>query len=91
MRDAYEVLHEKEAEITRLRHEIASLQIVAPLLSDDSEDTSESLNSTDAPSEKVSDDSEAKATGTDGLFSTASASRPKIWSVLKRSKAPNEG
>jgi hypothetical protein len=35
MKNAYEVLHQKETDLARVRHEIASLQIVAPLLSDE--------------------------------------------------------
>ena len=35
MKDAYEVLQQKEADLARVRHEIGSLQVVAPLLSVD--------------------------------------------------------
>ena len=35
MNDPYELLRQKEAETARVRHEIESLQIVMPLLSDD--------------------------------------------------------
>jgi hypothetical protein len=35
MKDAYEVLQQKEADLARVRHEIESLQVVASLLSDD--------------------------------------------------------
>ena len=34
MKDAYELLQQKEAELARVRKEIESLKIVAPLLSD---------------------------------------------------------
>jgi hypothetical protein len=35
MKDAYEVLQQKEADLARVRHEIESLQVVASLLSVD--------------------------------------------------------
>ena len=41
MKDPYEVLRQKEADLARLRHEIESLQLVASLVSDD--ETSDEL------------------------------------------------
>lgn len=35
MKDVYEVLHQKEADLARVRREIESLHVVASLLSDD--------------------------------------------------------
>jgi hypothetical protein len=35
MRDAYDILKHKEADLARVRHEIESLRIVASLLADD--------------------------------------------------------
>jgi hypothetical protein len=35
MKNAYEVLEQKEIDLARVRHEIESLRIVAPLLSDE--------------------------------------------------------
>jgi len=35
MRDPYDVLKQKEADLGRVRHEIESLRIVGPLLADD--------------------------------------------------------
>jgi hypothetical protein len=35
MKDVYEVLHQKEADLARVRREIESLHLVASLLSDD--------------------------------------------------------
>jgi asparagine synthetase A len=37
MRDAYEVLRQKELEVSRLEEEVESLRVVAPLLSEDGE------------------------------------------------------
>ena len=38
MRDFYQVLREKEAEMTRLRNEVDALRAVIPLLTDDEDD-----------------------------------------------------
>lgn len=37
MRNVYEVLRQKELELTRLEKEVEALRVVAPLLSDDKE------------------------------------------------------
>ena len=37
MKDAYEILRQKEVAIERVRKEIAALRFVAPLLTDDSD------------------------------------------------------
>ena len=36
MKNAYELLRQKEADLARVRHEIESLRVVAPLLSEES-------------------------------------------------------
>jgi hypothetical protein len=51
MKNPYEVLRQKEAELARMRHEIDCLRIAAPLLSE--ELTSSSLNSPSEGSEKT--------------------------------------
>jgi hypothetical protein len=85
MKDAYEVLHEKETELARIRHEIASLKIVAPMLNEETHPgNSENVHS--STEQSASAESEAEATGTDGLFSYAAVSRPKIWNLVKRGK-----
>ena len=46
MKDAYDVLKQKEADLARVRHQVESLRIVAPLLVDDSDfDQSEKAHS----------------------------------------------
>jgi len=35
MKDAYDVLKQKEFDLARVRHEVESLRIVGPLLADD--------------------------------------------------------
>jgi hypothetical protein len=86
MKNAYEVLHQKETDLARARHEIASLQIVAPLLSD--ELPSEELTKKRGRSaEETLDPGSEKATGTDDLFSSMNpAPRPRFWNTLKRQK-----
>jgi hypothetical protein len=87
MKDLNELLRQKETDLARVRHEIESLQIVVPLLSDD-------VASSDLPakkemsSEKQPDQSsDAQATGTEDLFSSMNqVSRPTFWNSLKRRK-----
>ncbi len=38
MRDVYQVIHEKELEIVKVRHEIDALRSILPLLTDEEED-----------------------------------------------------
>ena len=85
MKDAYEVLQQKEADLARVRHEIESLQVVASLLSDDL--TSNQLTKKESSAEKTLDRGRgSEATGTDGLFSSIPVSRPSFWKALKREK-----
>lgn len=93
MKNAYEVLNEREAELARIRKEIESLNIVARLLADDDAGTdsdeldqrSEDSNSSSLSlKETISRLSDAAATSAETLFSSAAASRPKFWSALKR-------
>lgn len=85
MKDAYQLLEEKEADLARVRREVESLQIVRPLLSDDANtepDTSKKRdNSTEIEEEERL---EVHATGTDGR--AASESKQRFWNVLKREK-----
>ena len=76
MKDVYEVLQQKEAELARVQHEIESLRIVASLLSDDL--GSEELTKKRSSSEKTVDgDPDSEATGTDGLFSSIAVLWPR--------------
>jgi len=81
MKNAYEVLQQKETDLARVRHEIESLRIVAPLLSD--ELTSEELTKRRARSaEETLEPSSEKATGTDDLFSSKNrAPRQRLWNI----------
>ena len=86
MKNAYEVLQQKETDLARVRHEIESLRIVASLLSD--ELPSEELNKKRAGSAaETLDPGSEKATGTDGLFSSTNpAPHQRFWKTLKRQK-----
>ena len=85
MKDAYEVLHQKEADLARVRHEIDSLQIVASLLADElpsDELTEKRASSAEEPLDRGHS---SEATGTDGLFSSVIATpRPRFWKLPKR-------
>lgn len=83
MRDAYEVLRQKEADVARVRYEIESLLLTASLLRD--QPTSDNLNtqretSTETRSEH---DPDSKVIGINGLLSSVSDSRPRFWRVFK--------
>jgi len=86
MKNPCEVLEQKETDLARVRHEIESLRIVAPLLSD--ELPSEELTKKRASSgEDTLDSGSEKAAGTDGLFSSMNpAPRPRFWNTLKWQK-----
>lgn len=86
MKDAYEVLRHKETELARIRREIESLRIVAPMLSDEFHSDRGHEKQDSSEEENPGRDPDPGITGTDGLFSSMNASRPKIWGVLKRGK-----
>jgi hypothetical protein len=85
MKDAYEVLEQKEADLSLVRQEIESLRIVASLLVDD-------LNSNDSDqthlisAKKTDDLPDLEATGTDGLLSSDAISHSAFWNALKRAR-----
>jgi hypothetical protein len=80
MRDVYHILRQKESDLHRLRHEIDSLRIVAPLLADD--DIEKELQAT--PTDNNEPGPEARSTGTDGaMFSTVN-SESRFWGLMKR-------
>jgi len=45
MKNVYEVLRQKELELSRLEKEVEALRVAAPLLSDDKEGVMEAINS----------------------------------------------
>jgi hypothetical protein len=94
MKDAYEVLHEKETDLARVRKEVESLNIVARLLtehddgkaSDDLTESSDesSKRTSSSLSETISRLADAAATSAENLFPSIATSRPKFWNPLKR-------
>jgi hypothetical protein len=86
MKNVFEVLQQKEADLTRVRHEIESLRTVASLLSEElpSEEMTRKFGRSE---EEILDSDAEKATGTDGMFSSLDgAARPSFWNTLKRQK-----
>ena len=78
MKDVYQILEQKQADLERVRREFESLQVVAPLLSDDA--TTEELTKKPTTAEKASSDDDAsEATGTKGLFSSMASTRSGFW------------
>jgi len=87
MKDAYELLHQKESDLARVRKEIESLNIVAPLLAEDRTSNDETENSDPTPlSETISRLSDSAATNADNMFTSATKSRPGFLSALKRAR-----
>jgi hypothetical protein len=90
MKNAKDILQQKEADLVRVRREVASLKIVAALLADDDskvEDlnlTSDGLAGKLLTNAEETIDAPPEATGTHGLFSSFSDQLPKRWNVLKR-------
>jgi hypothetical protein len=92
MKDAYEVLYRKEADLVRVRQEIESLALVASLLADEGENAPELDVAEGGPDKKPSGfEGQAflplpgsEATGTDGPSDISGIWRPKktFWNVL---------
>jgi hypothetical protein len=94
MKDIYEVLHQKEADLARVHKEIESLKIVAPLLADDAvQKNFDPAWTSDEPSKKpassvtqtVFPQSAPEGAGSHSLF-FSTTSRPTVLDVLKRAR-----
>ena len=83
MRNAYEVLKQKEEDLARVRREIESLRIVASLLLDDS-DFHDADGTRLTSVEKTGDLDADIETENDG--SSAENPRPRFWDALKRAR-----
>ena len=86
MKDAYEVLYQKEADLVRVRQEVESLRIAASLLADEASDAdldggSDGRSETFPPKAAVAAHLEAAATGTDGAPTITGESG--FWKSLK--------
>ena len=86
MKDAYEVLYQKEADLARVLQEIESLKIAASLLSDEPTLTGRRESSEQQerkPAENaIAPQSENQATGTDG--SAPNSRPPGLWEAFTR-------
>jgi hypothetical protein len=87
MRNAYEVLYQKEAELVRVRRELASLTIAASLLDDGDLSFFDPSKAADGQSKKPAEKAtspapDSRATGTDSA--SLIARRPGFWGSLKR-------
>jgi hypothetical protein len=86
MKDAYEVLYQKEADIARVRQEIESLTIAASILAEDDSSFFSPNGQDRKPAEKVlSPRSDVEDTGT-GRPSAISR-RSRLWGSLKRKQS----
>ena len=90
MKDANDVLRQKQQELARVRREVESLKIVAALLVDNDSDVEDLSQAPDEPggmsltNAEKEIDAPVDATGTHGMFSSLSHQRPRRWNVLKR-------
>jgi hypothetical protein len=87
MKNAYEVLYQKEADLVRVRREIESLTIVASMLGDGDISFFDPSKAPDGqnrkPAEKaILSSSDTQATGTGPLI----ARRQGFWGSLKRKR-----
>lgn len=92
MKDAYEVLHQKEAEFARVRREVESLNLVVCLLADDDNqgDFAELGDSDKKPANSVADSisrqSELRSTSAPRPRSSASESRLQWPNLTKATR-----
>jgi hypothetical protein len=89
MKDAYEVLSQKEADLVRVHQEIESLKVVASLLAeepafDNPRQGLDGQNKKPSSSAEMATSSQlnSEATGTIGAFSIGR--RPGFWNSLRR-------
>ena len=85
MKDPRELLQQKEADLARVRHEVESLRIVTPLLTDEMPSV-EPDQKRPSLSADPDPDPDSIATGTNGLFSSAEGPRRPFWKALKLQK-----
>ena len=89
MKDAHELLQQKQADLDRVRKEIDSLNIVARLLSEDGTSNhpikKPNESSTSPLGDTISRLSDSAATNVDGLFSSLET-RSGFWDSLKRAR-----
>lgn len=87
MKDAYEVLQKKQADLDRVRKEIESLKIAERLLSEDraSDDPNQDRKlSPGSLNDTISRLSDSAAANAEKLFPAVNPSRSGFWNSLKR-------
>ena len=84
MKDVYSILRQKESDLARLRVEIDSLRLVAPLLAEDNSQEEE-IDLTSSESEESFPD--PQSTGTDGPLSSIGNSESRFWGLMKKSRS----
>lgn len=85
MKDVYEVLQKKQADLARVRQEVESLHLVASLLSEQSATDELPKKPASSAEEVLELPEESEATGTGGMFSSvAPPPRSSFWKILKR-------
>ena len=83
MKDVYLILRQKESDLARLRIEIDSLRLVAPLLAEEASQQEE----VDLISSESDDSfSDPQNTGTLGPLSSIGHSESRFWGLMKRSR-----
>jgi hypothetical protein len=82
MKDVYQLLRKKESDAERLRHEIDSLRIAAPLLADD--EIEKELQGESG--EDNGGDPESRNTGTDGPVFSSNNSESRFWGLMKKQR-----
>lgn len=88
MKDAYEVLYQKEADLARVRQEVESLTMAASLLADEQLSFFVPETTPEPQSKKGAESAgslEVEATGTIGAFSVGR--RPGFWESLRRRRS----
>ena len=83
MKDVFLILRQKESDLARLRIEIDSLRLVAPLLA---EETSRENEIDLASSESEESFPDPQHTGTDGPLSSFGNSESRFWGLIKKSR-----
>jgi hypothetical protein len=84
MKDVQEVLTQKEIELAALKKEVESLQLAITLLSE--EQSGNPTEEKKLPERDTEQHSGPRATGTDGLFSSATRSEAGFWRFGKRKR-----
>lgn len=82
MKDVYQLLRKKESDVERLRHEIDSLRITAPLLADD--EIEKELQGESG--EDIGAGPESRNTGTDGPVFSSNNSESRFWGLIKKQR-----